>query len=219
MTGVLQIANGCRNYAHGSETIHALRRVDLSISSGECVALVGPSGSGKSTLLLALAGWERLDDGEVRFSEDGVTRSPADLLWTELAVVPQLLGLVPELTVEENVMLPIRLSHRSCDVRHVRDWMRDLDVYKLRSRDVLETSLGEQQRTAVCRAVAHSPKILLADEPTSHQGLAHASVVAAAVRRLAEQGCAVVIATHDGSLYRHADRVVHIQDGLIQPGS
>ena len=219
MSGLLRMVGGVRSYPHGDETVRALRNVDFSVASGECVAVVGPSGSGKSTLLLVLAGWEVLDDGAVSFESSGdQVRPPASLSWNELTVVPQLLGLVPELTVMENIMLPVRLSPRLYGADQVTEWMQTLDVYKLRDRGVEYCSLGEQQRVAVCRAVAHSPAIVLADEPTAHQDAGHALAVTSALQSLASQGCAVVIGTHDTSVIRSVDRIARMNDGVLYAG-
>jgi len=215
VSGLLRMVGGVRSYPHGDETVRALRNVDFAVESGECVAVVGPSGSGKSTLLLVLAGWEVLDEGVVNFDSAGQLRPPASLSWDELTVVPQLLGLVPELTVMENVMLPVRLSPRLEGSPRVTEWMQTLDVYKLRDRSVEYCSLGEQQRVAVCRAVVHSPAIVLADEPTAHQDADHALAVTGALQSLASQGCAVVIGTHDVSVIRSVDRIVRMNDGAL----
>jgi ABC-type lipoprotein export system ATPase subunit len=216
VSGLLQMVGGVRSYPHGDEIVRALRNVDFAVASGECVAVVGPSGSGKSTLLLVLAGWESLDEGTVNFRSASETRAPAALSWDELTVVPQLLGLVPDLTVMENIMLPVRLSPRLDGAPQVTEWMQTLDVYKLRDRSVEHCSLGEQQRVAVCRAVAHSPAIVLADEPTAHQDADHALAVTGALQSVASQGCAVVIGTHDVSVIRNVDRVVRMSDGALQ---
>ena len=218
MTSLLRMVGGVRRYPHGEETVWALGGVDLAVASGECVAVVGPSGSGKSTLLLVLAGWERLDEGAVNFESDGQVRAPAALSWDELTVVPQLLGLVPELTVMENIMLPVKLSPRRYETSRVTEWMHILDVYKLRDRNVEYCSLGEQQRVAVCRAVAHSPAIVLADEPTAHQDADHALAVTGALQSLASQGCAVVIGTHDMSVIRSVGRIIRMNDGALHAG-
>jgi ABC-type lipoprotein export system ATPase subunit len=210
------MVGGVRSYPHGDETVRALRNVDFAVESGECVAVVGPSGSGKSTLLLVLAGWEVLDEGVVNFDSIDQVRPPTSLSWDELTVVPQLLGLVPELTVMENIMLPVRLSPRLDGAPRVTEWMQTLDVYKLRDRSVEYCSLGEQQRVAICRAVAHSPAIVLADEPTAHQDADHALAVTGALQSLASQGCAVVIGTHDVSVIRSVDRIVRMNDGSLQ---
>ena len=215
---MLRMVGGVRSYLHGDETVRALRSVDFSVASGECVAVVGPSGSGKSTLLLVLAGWEVLDEGIVNFDSAGKVRPPASLSWNELTVVPQLLGLVPELTVMENIMLPVKLSRARGDTPDVSEWMHTLDVDKIKERSVDSCSLGEQQRVAVCRAVTHSPSVVLADEPTAHQDAGHALAVTGALQSLAVNGCAVVIGTHDISVIRSVDRIARMNDGSLQVG-
>lgn len=213
---MLDVVDGHRTYRRGDEDVVALRGVDFTLSPHEYVALVGPSGSGKSTLLLVLAGWESLDVGTVGVTTGDARRSPADLSWDELAVVPQALGLLDDLTVFENVTLPARLGRRPIGDDHVAGLMDYLDIEKLRNARATETSLGEQQRTAVARALSLRPSILLADEPSTHQDAAHGAQVFAALREAADAGCGVLVATHDPDGLRLADRVVTITDGRIK---
>ncbi|MGH2735130.1 MAG: ATP-binding cassette domain-containing protein, partial [Actinomycetota bacterium] len=110
MSGTIVRASGLtKSYRRGPEEVHALRGVDFELGPGEVVALVGPSGSGKTTLLNLLVGWEHPDRGDIVWSWDG-DKPVSDRLWDELAILPQRLGLIEELTVRENVMLPLRLG-------------------------------------------------------------------------------------------------------------
>jgi putative ABC transport system ATP-binding protein len=199
---------------HGGDVVHALEAVTFEAMPGELVGLVGRSGSGKTTLLNVIAGWERPSAGEVRWSAPVDAASPA---WSTVAVVPQKLGLMEELTVEENIAYPARLSgtldERSDDIEEL---IGVLGIGALRSRYPREASVGEQQRTAIARALAVPTTVLLADEPTAHQDTASAERVFAALRRAAHAGTAVVVATHNPEVIRHLDRVLAMADGRLE---
>jgi putative ABC transport system ATP-binding protein len=199
---------------HGGDVVRALEAVTFEAMPGELVGLVGRSGSGKTTLLNVIAGWERPSAGEVRWREPVDAASPA---WSTVAVVPQKLGLMEELTVEENIAYPARLSgtldERSDDIEEL---IGVLGIGPLRSRYPREASVGEQQRTAIARALAVPTTVLLADEPTAHQDTASAERVFAALRRAAHAGTAVVVATHNPEVIRHLDRVLAMADGRLE---
>ncbi len=199
---------------HGGDVVHALESVSMDARPGELVGLVGRSGSGKTTLLNVIAGWERPSAGEVRWREQVDASSPA---WSAVAVMPQKLGLMEELTVEENIEYPARLAgtldELSDDVEELIDV---LGLGELRSRYPREASVGEQQRTAIARALSVHTSVLLADEPTAHQDTASAERVFAALRRAADAGTAVVVATHNPEVIRHLDRVLTMADGHLE---
>jgi putative ABC transport system ATP-binding protein len=198
---------------HGGDVVHALEGVSLEARPGELVGLVGRSGSGKTTLLNVIAGWEHPTAGEVRWREPVDADAPA---WAAVAVVPQKLGLMEELSVEENVEYPARLAgtldERSDDIE---DLIGVLGIGELRSRYPREASVGEQQRTAIARALSVPTSVLLADEPTAHQDTASVERVFAALRRAADAGTAVVVATHNPEVIRHLDRVLTMADGRL----
>ena len=199
-----------KSYRRGSELVHALEEVAIEVAPGRITALVGPSGSGKTTLLYLLAGWEQPDGGRILLDETEV--SPERLPWDTLALVPQSLGLVEELTVRENVSLPARLASSERTER-VDQLLTQLGLSALADRYPLETSMGEQQRTAIARALAREPQVVLADEPTGHQDAAWAEAVFAIFGAAATVGAACLIATHDPDVARFADRVITIRDG------
>lgn len=202
---------------HGGDVVRALESVSFEARPGELVGFVGRSGSGKTTLLNLIAGWERPTEGEVVWADGADPSSPS---WSEAAVVPQKLGLMEELTVEENIGYPARLAG-SLDEREdtIEELIGQLGLGDLRSRYPRETSVGEQQRTAIARALAVPSSVLLADEPTGHQDTASAERVFAALRRAARAGTAVVVATHNRDVIRHLDRVLTMADGRLEDGS
>jgi putative ABC transport system ATP-binding protein len=215
-----------KTFHRGDEAVHALDGVNLTVAAGEFVALVGPSGSGKSTLLALLCGWETADDGSLAYGGALAGRPPASLGWPELALVPQALGLVPDLSLLDNVLLPARLrgaltrkgsSGDDVTVR-ARTLLEDFGLDHLADRYPHQASLGEQQRVAVARALLLRPAVLLADEPTAHQDRGHADGLLDALTVAAGEGTAVLIATHDEIAWSRADRVLSMRDGRLTEG-
>lgn len=211
---MIRVEQVTKSFLRGSEVVHALTDIDLELAGGEVIALVGPSGSGKTTLLYLLAGWETPDTGTVRWNVGAV--APADASWDRLALVPQSLGLAEELTARENIELPLRLAGRlGSDNPRVEELMGRLDLQELADRYPLETSLGEQQRIAVARALVLNPDLLVADEPTSHQDDSRAAAIFMLIGELAAKGSCCVVATHDRDMARYVDRVIEMRDGKI----
>ncbi len=205
-----------KSYLRGDEHVHALREVSLLLHPGELVALVGPSGSGKSTLLNVLCGWEKPDDGSMRWTVELAGTSPDRLPWGRLAIIPQALGLLDDLTVGENILLPARLNGRLAELRPRADELMDsLGIAHLAGRYPKQTSLGEQQRCAASRALLLSPTLLLADEPTAHQDSGWTDAIFARFRELLRNGGACLIATHNPETWGYADRVLSMHDGHL----
>jgi putative ABC transport system ATP-binding protein len=214
---VVQLVGIEKNFARGPEVVEVLRGLSLELARGEVVALVGPSGSGKTTLLNIMAGWEEPDAGEASFVADGTRLGFGGRSWSEVAVVPQSLGLLEELTIGENVALPLRLRRVSPgDVRPQVDALLaafGLDAYY--DRLPQEISIGEQQRTAMARALIAEPALILADEPTGHQDVGWAERVFTALREAAASGTACFVATHSDEMLAFCDRVLGIAEGRI----
>lgn len=214
-TTVLEVSGLSKTFRRGPEEVHALSDASLRIDAGEIVALVGPSGSGKTTLLSLLAGWEVADRGEICWMGDALADA-ARLGWGELAIVPQTLGLVEELTVRENVGLPLRLGARSeGDPDRVEQLLGALGLADLAGRLPGELSLGEQQRAALARALVTRPRLLMADEPTGHQDAGWTRGVLDVLEAAAGEGIACLLATHHRAIVRYADRVLSIGDGRL----
>ncbi len=210
---VLAATDLSKSYRRGDEVVHALDGVSLTLRAGELVGLVGRSGSGKTTLLNVIAGWEHADAGTIERAGRQGSTVPG---WDELAVVPQKLGLFDELTVRENLEYPARLPGRLGELGgRVDELMEDLAIAHLAARYPKETSLGEQQRTAIARALVLSPTLVLADEPTGHQDAVSERRVLEAFGRAAADGASCLIATHNASLAPRLDRVLEMADGRL----
>ncbi len=215
-TRVLTATGITKTYRRGSERVVALEGVSFSLDAGEFVTVSGPSGSGKTTLVNVLAGWETPDVGEVRWTDGDV--DPAAPAWGALASAPQRLGLLDELSVHENVELPLRLrdgADRADTAEQVGAALETFGLHALAHRLPSEVSLGEQQRTALARALVGRPRVLLADEPTGHQDAGWAAGVIAGLQRARERGTAVLVATHDEEVIVQADRAVELHDGRV----
>jgi len=180
-----------------------LHPIDLDVAGGEMVVVRGRSGSGKSTLLALVAGVCMPGTGQVLVL--GAAPRP-DMPWSDLAIVPQVLALSAELSIEENLA---DCAPESGAVV-VRDAMEQLGIAELARRTIGEVSMGQQQRTAVARATVAGPRVLLADEPTSFQDVGSTDVVVRALRSAAERGSAVLVATHDDVVAGAADRVIEL---------
>ena len=205
-----------KTYRRGVEEIHALDDVTLALSQGQVAGLVGRSGSGKTTLLNVLSGWEQPERGTLTWSGNGAHGSLADLLWRDLAVVPQSFGLMEELTVRENVEYPARLAERLPELTdRVEELLGALGLEDLAGRLPVETSIGEQQRTALARALVLSPKLLLADEPTGHQDAGWTDRVLVCLRDAAARGTSCLVATHNPAAAPYFDAMHTMSNGRL----
>jgi len=215
MTGtVLELAGVAKAFAAPRGTQDVLAGVDLTVERGEVVAVAGRSGSGKTTLLTIITGWEAPDAGSVVFHQG--EPDPARRSWSELAILPQSLGLLDELTLAENVALPLRLSP-GASADNPGELMERLGIDHLGDRFPNEVSLGEQQRAALVRAAVVRPQVLLADEPISHQNDAWAEGMMLIVGLLADRGTACILATHNELAFDTAHRVLELRAGRLHP--
>ncbi|MGI8605818.1 MAG: ABC transporter ATP-binding protein [Gaiellaceae bacterium] len=215
---VAEVAGLTKTYRRGPEEVHALDGVSLHLEPGRMVGLMGRSGSGKTTLLNVLAGWERADAGSVAWLADPEARL-AERRWHELAILPQKFGLIEELTVRENIEYPARL-HGSLDAagERVDGLLGALGLEELERRAPSETSVGQQQRTALARALVLRPRLLLADEPSGHQDAMWARGVFGCLRAAAADGTACLVATHNEEVSGYFDEVVRMANGRIEQG-
>jgi lipoprotein-releasing system ATP-binding protein len=221
----LKLTNVRRSFKQGREELEVLRGVDLAIHPGEIVALVGPSGTGKSTLLQISGLLEKPSSGEVLIAGTSAGTLSDDkrtaLRRLHLGFVYQYHHLLPEFSALENVVLPqmiagVSKSKAAKRAQHLLEGMGLADRIKHRPA---ELSGGEQQRVAICRALANGPRLLLADEPTGNLD-PHTSdhVFAAFLRLVRDEGLAALIATHNPDLAARMDRTVSLSEGRLREG-
>jgi putative ABC transport system ATP-binding protein len=187
--------------------VTAVEDFDLTLEAGSLVALHGPSGSGKTAVVHLLAGWEQPDRGTI--SWPGATGRPPS--WSEVAVIPQTLALLDELTVVENITLPLRASDHRRPPRldaTMTETLERLGLAHRLERLVDRISVGEHQRVMIARALAMGPAVILADEPAGHQDDRNASVIAGLLLEAATQGAACLIATRQTSIPAPDGRLV-----------
>ena len=201
----------------------ALRGATLSVREGEVVAVTGPSGSGKSSLLLCLAGVVRPEAGEVRYAgtrlDDLSEARRTRLRRREFGLVLQFGQLVPELTAEQNVALPLLLEKhsRAAATAAARGWLERLGAAEVATATPGEMSGGEQQRVAVARALVTGPRVVFADEPTGALDTVSSEQVLTALLDAARTaGATVVVVTHDNRVAARADREVVLRDGVVE---
>jgi putative ABC transport system ATP-binding protein len=221
MTAALLLLSGVtREHQQGDVVVHALRGVDLAVHAGELVAVMGPSGSGKSTLMHLLAGLDKPSGGSVAIDGEEIgglgDKALTNLRRDRLGFVFQAFNLVPVLTAEENILLPLTLAGKKPD----REWLGQL-IAAVGLGDRLEhrpseLSGGQQQRVAVARALIHRPAVVFADEPTGNLDSASSDEVLALLRQAADEfGQTVVMVTHDAHAASIADRIVVLSDGRV----
>jgi putative ABC transport system ATP-binding protein len=207
-----------RFYHAGEEETLALRGVSLCVEEGKMLVVMGPSGSGKSTLLSCLSGIDEPDGGYVTLMGQRLTRRPeavrAALRAAGIGIVLQSRSLLDHLTVEENILLKMKLSSK-IDKQRVGELISYVGLKDRSKSYPSQLSGGESARAAIALAMASSPKLLLADEPTGEVDAITESQIMELFENHKKNGGAVIIATHSESLARQADQIIHLYDGRI----
>jgi putative ABC transport system ATP-binding protein len=209
-----------RRFGEGGASVDALAGVSLDFPRSELTAIVGPSGSGKSTLMHILAGLDRPTSGKVWIEGTEITalddRELTNLRRDKLGFVFQFFNLVPVLTAEENVVLPVRIAGRHVDEERVRALIETVGLTGRRTHRPSELSGGQQQRVSIARALITQPAVVFADEPTGNLDSKSGADVLGLLRRAADEfEQTVVVVTHDPRIASYADRVVVLTDGVV----
>ena len=221
MTPLIRLADVRRAFPLGGRTVEALRGVSLDVGAGEYVAVVGPSGCGKSTLLNLLGAIDRPTTGSVTIGGTAVStlrdKAATHFRLTNIGFVFQRFYLLPVLTAQENIELPmaeakVRLTERR---ERARELLGYVGLAARADHRPAELSGGEQQRVAIARALANRPIVLLADEPTGELDARTGGDVIALFDRLNREGMTIVVVTHDEKLAGAARRVIHMLDGRV----
>ncbi len=212
-----------KTYGSGPLAVEVLNRLELTLREGEDLAVVGASGSGKSTLLHLLGGLDSPDRGEVAVRGEVISRlsERARCRWRnrEIGFVYQFHHLLAEFTVVENVAMPLLIAGQSfrAAAAEVAPLLEQAGLRRRGLHKPHELSGGERQRVAICRALATSPRVILADEPTGNLDRATAEAVIGVMLQVkAQAGATLVIVTHDQSLARKCGRVVRLEDGCLR---
>ena len=209
-----------RRYGTGDTAVEALRGVSLSVERGELTAVMGPSGSGKSTLMHILAGLDRPSEGHVWIAGTDISslndNQLTKLRRAHIGFVFQFFNLLPMLTAEENVRLPLDIAGEKPEPAFFEDLLRQVGLEDRRSHRPSELSGGQQQRVAIARALVSRPSVLFADEPTGNLDSRTSGEILELLRRSVEAyGQTAVMVTHDAKAAAIADRVLFLADGEI----
>ena len=216
----LEIRDLYKVYGAGENRFAALDGVSLDVDRGDFTAVVGTSGSGKSTLLHAIAGVDVPTGGKVLLDGQDVYAQNAEQLAVfrrrKVGLIYQFHNLIPTLTVEENITLPILMDRRRVDQDRLRELLEMLGLQDRRDRLPSQLSGGQQQRVAIGRALMNAPQVMLADEPTGSLDSANSREIVRLLRESHERfRQTLIVVTHDERIARQADRVVTIADGRI----
>ena len=218
---LLHVENLKKTYGSGATAVHALNGVDLSVEKGEFIAIVGTSGSGKSTLLHILGGLDSPTGGKVVVDGNNLEELSDQELTIfrrrNIGFVFQKYNLVPMLSVKENIILPVKLDGRKVDMEYLKQVVRSLGLKDKLDRFPNALSGGQQQRVAIARALAAKPAIILADEPTGNLDSRTSQDVLGLLKVTSKNFCqTMIMITHNEEIAQLADRVIRIEDGVIQ---
>ncbi len=220
MTTILETKDLCKYYGSGATEVCALDGVNMSVQSGEFVAIVGTSGSGKSTLLHMLGGLDRPTSGSVTVDGQKIFELSDEALTIfrrrKIGFVFQAYNLVPVLSVYENIVLPLQLDERAVDTAFLDDVVQALGLGEKLQSLPNQLSGGQQQRVAIARALAAKPAIILADEPTGNLDSKTSQDVLGLIKVTSQRYAqTTVMITHNEEIAQMADRIVRIEDGRI----
>lgn len=217
---LLEVNNICKTYGSGETAVHALKKVSFSVPKGEYVAIVGESGSGKSTLLNMIGALDAPTSGKVVIGGKEIFSMNDNRLTVfrrrNIGFIFQAFNLIPELTVEQNIIFPVLLDYQKPDRKYLEELLTVLNLKERRNHLPSQLSGGQQQRVAIGRALITRPSLILADEPTGNLDTQNSSEVIALLKeasRKYEQ--TIIMITHNRSIAQSADRILQVSDGVL----
>lgn len=217
---LLEMSKICKTYGSGEAAVRALKNVSFSVPKGEYVAIVGESGSGKSTLLNMIGALDTPTSGKVLIDgKDTFAMREKNLTIfrrRNIGFIFQAFNLIPELTVEQNIIFPLLLDYQKPDRNYLEELLTVLNLKERRNHLPSQLSGGQQQRVAIGRALITRPSLILADEPTGNLDSNSTKEIMDILRGLHEEGRTVILITHDNEIAARAKRVIKIMDGKIE---
>lgn len=217
---LLKTNNLTKNYGIKETLVRALKPTSVEVKKGEFVAIVGPSGSGKSTLLHLLAGLDKPSAGQVFINDKDIysmsEKEISRYRRRNIGFIFQAFNLIPILSAEENIKLPILMDGNKVDEEYIDELMEILDLKNRKKHLPGQLSGGQQQRVSIARALANKPSIIFADEPTGNLDSKNSQEVLELLRKTIEKyDQTLVMITHDNNIAAMADRIITISDGMI----
>ena len=217
---LLEVKSISKIYGKGNNAVHALKDVSFSVDKGEYIAIVGESGSGKSTLLNIIGAIDIPTDGKVIISnKDLFTMTDSELTVfrrRNIGFIFQGFNLIPELTVEQNIIFPVLLDYKKPDRKYLDELLNILGLQERRNHLPSELSGGQQQRVAIGRALITKPSLILADEPTGNLDSKNSSEVISLLKESSQKyEQTIIMITHSRSIAQAADRVLRVSDGIL----
>lgn len=217
---ILEVTNLCKTYGKGDTMVKALDNVSFSVEKGEFLAIIGPSGSGKSTLLHILGGVDVPTSGSVVINQTDISNLDEAALAIfrrrQIGLIYQFYNLIPILTVQENLTLPLLLDGRKPDKKQIDTLVKRLGLENRLDHLPNQLSGGQQQRVSIGRALVNNPALMLADEPTGNLDSENSKEIISLLRQFNKEfNQTVIIITHDEKIANSADRVITIEDGKI----
>ena len=215
---ILKIEKLSKVYGKGDAEVIALNDISFEVEEGEFIAITGPSGSGKSTLLHTIAGLEKPSSGTVYFYDKDIYKmNKKDLTILrrqKIGIIYQFYNLIPTLTVEENILLPIELDRKKVDKEKLENILKFINLENRKKHLPNELSGGQQQKVAIGRALMINPTIILADEPTGNLDTKSSSEIIQLLQKAnKEYKQTIIMITHNLEIAKLADRIIHIEDG------
>lgn len=217
---LLEVNNICKIYGSGETAVRALKKVSFSVPKGEYVAIIGESGSGKSTLLNMIGALDTPTSGKVTIGGKDIfsmnDRKLTVFRRRNIGFIFQAFNLVPELTVEQNIIFPVLLDYQKPDKKYLEELLTVLNLKERRNHLPSQLSGGQQQRVAIGRALITRPSLILADEPTGNLDTQNSSEVIALLKeasRKYEQ--TIIMITHNRNIAQSADRILQVSDGVL----
>ena len=217
---LLEVSKICKTYGDGEVAVQALKDVSFSVPKGEFVAIVGESGSGKSTLLNMIGALDTPTSGRVMIGGQDIfsinDRKLAVFRRRNIGFIFQAFNLIPELTVEQNIMFPVLLDYQNPDKKYLEELLAVLNLKERRSHLPSQLSGGQQQRVAIGRALITHPSLILADEPTGNLDTLNSGEVIALLKEASKKyEQTIIMITHNRSIALTADRVLNVSDGVL----